>query len=333
MSWCDLNVAFAKSMPVFHPGDIIEGHVVVEVHRDFEGTVYFDYQWRTHGRGKTDAGGRHQTTISGQMQFQAGNIYKVPFQFKAPSSPVSYRGHYFNVAWAINPRKEVAFILASEQAAAGSKASPSKPANDSKWPKKAYQTQPRKALTKLYAPTRGSGRILLGSVAVLTLSGIVGIVTLSRFWLLMALLGMVLGIYIVIKIMIHLKFENLRIRFTPYPHLGDQLDCHISFDAERSFYLRHISVELSMVETVTSGHGTDSTTYSKHFFKDGYLQEFERVVQRGEYIDVHIPLQIPADGGASFTATNNQLEWVVNIEIVPKQWPDFIKKREVWVNP
>lgn len=173
----------------------------------------------------------------------------------------------------------------------------------------------------------------MGSVAVLTLSGIVGIVTLSWFWFFMALLGMVLGIYIVIKTMIHLKFENLRIRFTPYPHLGDQLDCHISFDAERAFYLHHISAELSMVETVTSGHGTNSTTYSKSFFKEGYLQEFERAIQKGEHIDVKIPLQIPADGGASFTATDNQLEWIVNVDIVLKQWPDFAKASEVWINP
>ena len=112
------------SVPVFRPGEIIQGSIQVTPQADLNCRHFFArLRWHTEGRGDRDDGtAAEQDLYSGQLR--GGVPFYQRFQFTAPDSPWSYSGHYVNIVWAveasvdlplaIDPRGEARFILAPD---------------------------------------------------------------------------------------------------------------------------------------------------------------------------------------------------------------------------
>ena len=123
MAKCDLFIELDQSNEVFHPGDTISGHVVVETDSDVRcDGLDVVLNWRTHGRG-TVATGTVNTLRLFSGEWTGATTLRYAFQFTVPDGPVTYHGHYLNVAWFVNaqadipwkfdPKAEVEFTLAS----------------------------------------------------------------------------------------------------------------------------------------------------------------------------------------------------------------------------
>ncbi len=123
MSKCDLTIELDQSTDVFHPGDEISGHVVVRTDQDVRcDGLDVELNWRTHGRGSV-ASGDAQTIRLFEGEWADLTNLRYSFQFTVPGGPVTYHGHYLNVAWTVrahadipwkfDPKAEVEFALTS----------------------------------------------------------------------------------------------------------------------------------------------------------------------------------------------------------------------------
>ena len=123
MSKCDLTIELDQPREVFHPGDTISGHVVVETDSDVRcDGLDVVLRWRTHGRG-TVATGNADTVRLFEGEWTGASTLRYAFRFTVPDGPVTYHGHYLNVAWVLkaqadipwkfDPKTEVEFTLAS----------------------------------------------------------------------------------------------------------------------------------------------------------------------------------------------------------------------------
>jgi hypothetical protein len=125
------NVAFALSflppgsssqVPAFLPGESISGSIQITPQESLKCRhLYARLRWFTEGRGDTDKKVIAEQDLH-QGELRAGVPFYSRFQFRLPSEPWSYTGHYINIIWEVevvidmalarDPRQGLRFILA-----------------------------------------------------------------------------------------------------------------------------------------------------------------------------------------------------------------------------
>ena len=126
MAKCDLSIELDVAREVFHPGDQVTGHVMVQTDDSVRcDGLDLELLWSTHGRGST-ATGEAQTLRLFEGEWVGSTHMRYPFQVILPAGPVTYHGHYLNVGWflraradipwKIDPKAEREIVLASGEA-------------------------------------------------------------------------------------------------------------------------------------------------------------------------------------------------------------------------
>ncbi|MBI84775.1 MAG: hypothetical protein CMJ81_16405 [Planctomycetaceae bacterium] len=122
MSKCDIVIEFDQADRTYRGGETVSGMARVQVNKDLtsQGITLTRY-WKTHGRGNTDAGPKHEQTLAGESELRAGETFEFPFSFQAECQPLTYHGHHINiehyvrvdvdVPWAFDPKGEEEYIL------------------------------------------------------------------------------------------------------------------------------------------------------------------------------------------------------------------------------
>lgn len=93
-----------------------------------------------------------------------------------------------------------------------------------------------------------------------------------------------------------------------------------------------LSADFIFRESATYQQGTDTTTVTH----DVPIRQYDQIGRRyepGEVIRHEYALEIPADGMHSFSATKNQLKWLLKVRVEITGWPDFHEEYEVRVLP
>lgn len=117
-----LPPASTSQTPVFQPGESVAGSIQLTPQETLKCRhLYAKLRWYTKGRGDIDKQVVAEQDLH-QGELRAGVPFYSRFQFRLPSQPWSYAGHYVNIVWEVevvidlalarDPRAGLRFIMA-----------------------------------------------------------------------------------------------------------------------------------------------------------------------------------------------------------------------------
>ena len=350
MGKLDLRIDFDRPDRTYEPGAEIRGRVEVGVNQDVRcKALTIELGWATHGRGNRDAGVLDRHEEPGPL-WNAGQTYQYPFSFKVPERPLTYRGSYVNVdqyvmaradiPWAIDPKLQEDFIVR-----AGSSS-------------REFHLSRSLDLDKAFAAEgkTGIGCKILGFI-------ILGPILLMLF----ALLAMLLPIILIVvgvrwarkrlaerklgKVDVHLDAEvasNETPGETKAPEWverrlgtdriyaispGDSLPVRMEFMPGDAVDITRITAELHGEERATAGSGSNSVTYRHDIHKSEIVLAEGARYRAGERVKLAGSVPVPDVEAYSFSASDNDVEWSLEMHVDIPGWPDWTETVQLRMVP
>jgi hypothetical protein len=331
-----IEITLDRADRTYAPGEEISGTVRWQVDREYEcQALNLRYEWRTHGRGNPESGGRGDMVLASGDQWRPGATYSFPFKFKAPSGPATYHGHYLNVDWYVTARaslstsgrvrhwrKEAEFLLRS----------------DAKL----------KVRSTLFTGPKGC---VLPVVTALTAT----ILAVAGFGLMSAPLyvpsavswgdAMILGLcpaslgLIILavgaslarqRIFAATKLGRVIVQIEP-SRMGDWSQVSIRFSPRSEVRLERISVQLLAVEETITGSGSTRELHARTVFSGRSVKPYSQGIEAGEDFLKELALDISPELPVTFTAPSNEIKWTMTIQIDLKGWPNWTLQTPITV--
>ncbi len=320
MSKCDLGIVFDRPDRRYRAGEEVTGTVHVQVNQDVEcNGVLLERFWQTHGRGNT-ATGPKQTDILEKGPLRAGQVLSFPFRFTAADGPPTYHGRYLNVdhyvhlrvdvPWAIDPKLKEEYILLPGP--------------------RPYGNMPS------LAGGAFAGKKSLGAVGVPIGVGLLvfGAFFFIPFGLFLIPAGLIVLFFALRKTLAEKRIGQVSFtcgsaKVAP----GSDLPARLYFVPRKSSHLNRITAKLVGRERCVSGSGTNRTTHTHKFHERTVSLLSECDVTPGSPIDLKATVPIPQTDAFSFHATDNALEWELEVCVDIPLWPDWVEKRPLIVRP
>ncbi len=324
MSKCDIQITFDKPDRTYRGGDTVTGEVHIKVNKDIRcNGILLTYYWKTHGRGNTDSGEKHEYRLSEMVPLQSGEELLLPFEIQAETWPLTYRGHYINVdhyvkvavdvPWAIDPKHEEEFILLAGQ----------RPAEITGDRSEVIEFEQKKAEVNGFA--KGC---LYAFLAIIVVMFSVAFVFLIPVFLLAG------GIYWAWKKAIASRVGN--VEFT-VPHVvvasGEQIPVALNFTPKKSFMINGITAKLVAEESATSGSGTNATTHRHTLHEETQILMPAGVLQGGIPVSESFQVTLPPIDAWSLKASSNTVSWRIETRIDIPRFPDWKKKTDLQMVP
>jgi hypothetical protein len=320
MSKCDVDIVLDRTGRTFRPGEEVTGTVRVRVNRDVKCKgVLLEHFWQTHGRGNK-ASGTKATVVLYRGSLQAGENLALPFSIAAPNGPPTYHGHYLNVdhylnarvdiPWAIDPKQKEEYILLPGAGPWGN------------LPKSVLgRDEALKGLSKAGVPI-GIGLLVVG-LFILFPCGIVLIPA-----------GLIVLFLALRRSMAEKKVGSVKVnlgRLQVSPS-GD-VPLQIEFTPRQTSKLNRITAKLKGEEKCVSGSGTSKTTHTHKLHERTVVLMPEGNVTAGRTIQLEANVSIPDGGAFTFSASDNEVNWSLEVRLDIPLWPDWTTKRTVIVRP
>jgi hypothetical protein len=325
MSKCEITIDFDRSDRIYLGGETVSGTVHILVNKDITSNgIKLTRFWRTHGRGNTDKGEVRQEMLAAESELRAGQTLDFPFSFQAECQPLTYHGHYVNidhyvrvdvdVPWAIDPNAEEEFILCPGQ----------RPSEIS-----GRRDEAITFTSKSVKKASGLVKIIL-----LLIVGVVLLVIASVAIILLPVI-LILGLIgFIWKKLIASRVGDVELNIA---HLvvapEEPLPLQIQFTPRKSFQINGVTAKLTGQETVSSGSGTDKTTYHHTIFEELYTLEPAGTISAGERFERRLSIDIPKTDAFSFDASDNDVHWSVEVRIDMPRFPDWKQKQDVQIVP
>ncbi len=320
MSKCDFTIQFEQPERTFRPGEPIRGTATIEVNRDFScDRVVIEHHWKTHGKGNRQEGPKNKVEFPA-AEFRAGQRQHFPFQFTAPSGPPSYHGTYLNIdhyvriyadiPWAIDPKYEEDYTLLP---------------GDQSW-----GWLPT-AKAKSTAANQGGGwfalailvafMIFFGSI-MLPCAIIPGFIAVIVFYKLMqkSLARQKLGV---------VEVEWGKRRVAP----GGEVPLRLRITPPKAVEISGVTARVLGREICTSGSGTNRSTHT-HTLYDQKISIAPSMQLPGRRLtELTGSISLPPTAGYSFSTTDNELKWSVELRVDVPRWPDWVEETILEVRP
>ncbi|MDP7741581.1 MAG: hypothetical protein QGF67_09085 [Lentisphaeria bacterium] len=354
MSKCDLSIELESGAVRHQPGDVVRGHVLVDVNDVCTcKNLNIALQWRTHGRGNRDKGEPlRQTLFEGVWRPDEQPRY--PFEFTVPTGPLSYRGKVLNIDWYITARADIPWAFDPKAETEifvhhGSYTGPLSVGND----RKHQQLQQWQSKARGVLSTRAGlvTCVLLGMAAVFLVpmlcmgigAVIWGILEVrkdpSTGNILLLTIGSVFTLLPAIILVIFLRWRQMRRKLgnvqvaaeAANMDAGTKIFCAITFTPQASVVLNRISADLVGQEIAVSGSGTTSYTYTEEFHRENRELRSAQQLVPGNPVEEIVEFDLPADAPATFFARSNQFTWQVDVKVDIPGWPDYNDKVEITV--
>jgi len=336
MAKCAINIELESSSARYTPGQVIRGVVTVAVDSDVKcNGLSVDLVWRTHGRGN-----RCSQIATGLILFEgqwtAGQDISYPFELQPPDGPMSYHGHYLNVDWYVSARADIPWAIdpKAEQEILlepGPQSDPLSYIAGEVGASNVFDRRRSNAGTISKAQFIFSLPFLLIGLGVLAF-GIFGPDVDSRVG--MVLFGLVFslgGFWICYgalrNSLASRKLGAIRLAWPEQPvQPGESYPLALHFNAIEN--LNAVNMSLICRETVTSGSGTNRSTYSMDVFSAPI--QLKQAAETGKQVTMQAALELPREAAPSFYAPDNELSWVIAVHIDVAKWPDW--KRELYLD-
>lgn len=351
MSICDLTIELDRPHRSYAPGDIVSGHVEVDVDEAVQcQNLQVSCQWSASAGGSCDEGSRQASTlVSGSWSPDKNHQYR--FEFQLPDGPCSYAGHRLDVDWFVRARAEDSegelanteciFDVAPRPLTSEQTYCTGDPASGS------HQT----AGDRDYKKTTQSGCLttvwLLAVVlcAMLLLVAISGASTDSPISLLLiavpvALLAVIgRGFYTTI---LRNKIAELQLGKrlfadieTAAVHAGDALAVTVDIPKESTVHINEITVALKAREWLREPTDTDDPSQNIEIFDRQWVlpDSLDRHLAKGQSAQLGIDIDVPADATPSFSCRDAAIRWSVEVYIDIEDWPNWSEEIPVDILP
>ena len=364
----ELEVFFDREDRLYKFGEVISGKVVLKPFSDRTFTnIWVTCRWQTHGQGSRDRGKeRKMILMEGKMFLKAGEYKEFSFYFEAQNGPVSYHGHLLNVDWYLTAHAQGGFQYPletqqifllqacdpTEAVILGTKKIP--PEN---FPVRSIQVPPSEE-SNLVEKTYNPKNHIKWVVVILSLifstffciwSGFkipisINYKNLEQEWYLIPVFLTSFILFLLTIVVISAEILS-RIRFIEKLEPGEvwvkpvtvwrggAARSHVDFVVKRGFHLRNISATISARERVTLNFGGEKLTSTNYLGEKVYIQDFNYDLSEGRRISFDCDLPVHPDAPATFSSTNNHLEWMVTLKVNIKAWPDWEKTLPIIVLP
>ena len=331
MSKCDIVIEFDQADRTYRGGETVSGMVRVQVNKDLtsQGITLTRY-WKTHGRGNTDAGTKHEQTLAGEGELRAGETFEFPFSFESECQPLTYHGHHINVdhyvrvnvdvPWAFDPKAEEEYILRPgrrpEEISAGG----------GKMVRARGQLQTRISRW-------------LTSVFVIVVAGVLGVVfhwkPLEIFLLgvlpMLVLLGLVRSFW---KKLVSSRVGEVQIvvsRDITAP--GEPWSCQLRFTPRKRMEINGITAKLEARESAVSSSGTKTRRYRNTVFEKLYTIRPAGTLAVGMQVDEQFSITFPDTEIYTLSKLSNNVFWSVQFRIDIARSPDWTQDQSLHVVP
>jgi len=292
MSKCDLSIELESGAVRYQPGDVVRGHVLVDV--DAECTckkLNVVLQWRTPRRGhlRADKGEPLKQTLF-EGVWRPGEQQGYPFEFTVPDGPLSYHGEILNIDWYINATADIPRAFDQKAEAEifvhrGSYTGPLSVGND----RKHQQSQQRLSRSRGDLSNRMATnwvRVVIAAVFLVPMFcmgigvAIAGLLNVqkdpSAGNIFLLILGSVLILVPVIGLVFFLHWIKMKRKLgnvevaaeVTNTGIGMKIFCAITFTPQESVVLNRISADLVWHESVYSSRGGQGRWHIKEFHRE-----------------------------------------------------------------
>lgn len=329
MSKCSLRITLDRGQ--YSGGDSISGNVLVNVNKNVhcDGLI-LTLGWRAHGRGNRYVE-VDQEVLLFQGPWNRGQTAAYAFELTLPQGPHTWHGEIVNVdwylhatadiPWAIDPKDELDFVVER-----GSE--PSEPPSlplPMRDPRLNPLTTLIPTIAALLIPAMGLLFVFIGLIAMLF--GQFHVAPFGLFGFFIGAFGLWNGRSQLGNLLSRRKLGDVSLSVSPNVAApGEAIQASLSLTAKKDVKIEEIKISFILRESATSGSGTDRKTYTyEHLMEDDIvLQEHRLDVDQTFTTD--LTLTIPADAPSSFSATNNQLVWVVRADVDMPGWVDLYEE-------
>jgi hypothetical protein len=319
MSKCDLAIVFDRADRRYQGGEEVTGTLHVQVNQSVQcDGLLLETFWQTHGRGNTDTGPKHSTTLF-QGEWLAGTRHQYPFRFIAPDGPPTYRGHDLNidqyvnvrvdVPWAIDPKLKEDYILLPAGRPYGNLPAPQREPSGGGF------------FAKFGIP------VGIGLIAA-------GIVFACPFGPVLIPLGVIALVLSLRKVLAEKKIGKVQLAWGSVEVApGGSVPLRMTFTPRKNCRLNGITAKLTATERCTSGSGTNRTTHTHRVHERTVPLVAECDLAALSPVNAEVNVPIPETGAYSFRASDNELVWELEVRIDIPLWPDWLEKRMLLVRP
>jgi len=333
MSKCDVWFEFDRTTQHYQPGETISGLIHVRVNKDCRcNRIVLRMEWRTHGRGNIDSGGRQEFIYAENETFRAGEDHAIPFRVAAPYGPLSYHGELINIGWvlrasidipwALDPKVETDILISGADL-------PVVP-----FPELANELVVGQAAADAIRP--GTKRTLLRAAV------LVGLIALcvGMFFMVpedLMYIPMILIAALVIRALVAMVWFRMKAKkmigqtetLVIHEHLRPNglLACDVRLAPPDPSLIEGVICTLRGRETAVSGSGTDETTSTHVFHEQCQRLPGPFTSDSLEEITASFAMRLPADAPSTFAQPSNKIAWELETVIQLKKWPDR-KQRE-----
>lgn len=327
MPKCDIAIQFDRSDRTYSGGDVISGEVVVSVNTDINcNGIVLTHYWGTHGRGNKDTGTKHEIPLCDSQPLQAGEELRLRFEFQSELWPLTYHGEYINVdhyvhvavdvPWAIDPKHAEEFIVLAGQR-------PTQFSGD------------RSEVVEMKVKTSSDAAMSL------TVKLIVGVVVFALLAVLITFAVFLLPVMLVGGLFYWLRKRAIKGRVgevnvrTPVLVVspGEDWPCELSFTPQKTFRINEVSARLLVQESATSGSGTNSTTHRHTLFDDKQVILPAGQLMAGQPFSESLHIRLPETDAWSLDASDNKIEWTMDLRIDIPRFPDWSHKTTLQMIP
>ena len=316
MSKCDISIELDDPQAVYKLGDTVMGMVKIQVNKDVNcRALKITGLWKTHGRGNTDRGkyGEH-TAFEGKMK--AGEVISIPFRNLIEDVPLTYRGEYLNIDHYVDVRIDIPWRLdpkASEE----------------------FLVLPG-GIQEIEEPTQTYKQSVGCMIGCATILGMIGficcLVAIAKGDSLTVLtIGFVLLALSILSFLAIFK-NRFAERKLGKVHLemgtniitpNSSVPCKVVFKPTKPVEINKVTAELTATEVVTSGSGTNKSTYRKKIFEEITNLSDYQLFQPYQSAEISGDICIPDTMAYSFESSDNQLHWELALHMDVKNCPDW----------
>jgi hypothetical protein len=325
MDKCKLRILFDKADRTYAPGENVTG--AVEVSTDAEvacKALTLTREWHTRGKGNTVKGETATITLF-QGRWRPGETAKYDFSIDIPHRPLTYHGQILNIdwrlkarahiPWAVDAKVEENFIVVPGRVMPNQ--GPQWKLSLGRWPE---QNQPDQSFW---------GGVL--TVVPFFLGVILGWQSVVVFF------GLFIGFGIaqrrIERMLVQRRLGMAEVTIEPRTvAAGETAKLHVSFEPRVVADLRKITASFVGRERVISGDSESNETHTQVLYEETAVIDSERRLMPGQRIDLHHQLQVPAGAPPTFEASDNNLEWIVIIQ-VHMPWPHWKVEYPITVVP
>lgn len=335
MTKCVLEIELESG--VIRGGESVCGVVVVKPAVDVrcEGLV-ISLGWRTAGRGNKDTKLQHEETLYAG-QWAAGKTHRYSFTMTLPHRPLSHDGELLRIEWVVTASADVPWAMNPKTETVLQVCRALSPPRDSRRvpampPMSAQQKQNSEVST---LTTRFlSGASGCGIAGVGTIAALVGAAKAANGQHLGVAAAFAGGICIFFglrnawrsggTVLARRRLQDITIDITPSNlQPGEELTVNASFRPAQALAVRDVRLRLILRESAFTGNDDTRTAHTHDsVFVSRQLCGPTRFAAE-ERFEGSANLAIPPDASPSFTAANNRLLWMVQLDIDIDDWPDL----------